>query len=86
MSDICIDYINDIQIYLKSIQVDYSDYNDDLTYYDGYDDVWVVNLNYKTYKFVQNIKNGNAIAVMMISNDTILHDYNKIIEYLKNNL
>ncbi len=79
-----IDYIVDIQTYLDSINIDYSNYDDDLTYYDGYDDVWVVKLKDKSYKFVQNIKNKNAISIMMISSDIILHDYDKIIDYLKN--
>lgn len=81
-----IDYISNIQEYLTSINIDYSNYDDDLTYYDGFDDVWVVTLNNNIYKFVQNLKYGNAIGLMMISNKVILNEYNEIINYLKNNL
>ena len=79
-------YINDIQEYLDSINIDYSDYDDDYTYYDGYDDVWVVKLNNNTYKFVQTIENGNATSIFMSTNNNIFHDYDKIINYLKYNL
>ena len=78
------DYISNIQEFLTSINIDYSDYDDDLTYYDGYDDVWVVTLKNNKYKFVQNLENGNAIGFMMISNDIILYKYDKVINYLKN--
>ena len=80
------DYIELIQDYLTSINVDYSDYDDDRTYYDGYDDVWVVTLNNEKYKFVQNLVNGNAVGLMMSAPGKVLHKYDEIIEYLKNNL
>jgi hypothetical protein len=80
------DYIELIRDYLTSIKVDHSKYDDDRTYYDGYDDVWVVALNNETYKFVQNLKNGKATNIMMISGSISLYKYNEIIDYLKNTL
>jgi predicted MPP superfamily phosphohydrolase len=80
-----VDYIEDIKVYLDSINVDYSDYDDDHSYYDGIDDVWTVTLNKSTYKFVQGC-NTQYPSVFMSHDGDILHTYDEIVEYLKNHL
>lgn len=49
-----IDYIIDILKYLEDKNIDTSNYDDDNTYYDGFDDVYVVNIKDYKLKFVQN--------------------------------
>ena len=78
------DYIEDIKVYLDSIDVDYSDYDDMRTYYDGIDDVWTVTLKNSTYKFVQSTL--QYPSVFMSHDGNSLHSYDAIIEYLKNHL
>ena len=80
------DFFDNIKKFLNIINVDYSDYDDDRKYYDGFDDVWVVNLLGTTYKFVQNIENKKVVGIMMVSNNTILYKYDEIIDYLNKNL
>ena len=47
-------YITNILDFLKSKNINIDDYDDDRTYFDGYDDVLVINLNDEKYKFIQN--------------------------------
>ena len=89
MSDV--DYFEDIKVYLDTINVDYGDYDDDCTYYDGIDDVWTVTLKTSTYnstyKFVQAPTHlEQPRSIFMYNNGNTLHSYEEIIEYLKNHI
>jgi len=48
-------YIINICDFLETNNINISDYDDDLTYYDGFDDVLVIYINEEKYKFIQNL-------------------------------
>ena len=78
-------YIIDILDFLKNKNINIYDYDDDRTYFDGYDDVLVINLNDEKYKFVQNYENGSYKNFTLFENNGIeIKGYSEIVKYFIN--
>ena len=75
------DYIIDIRDFLEGNNINTDDYDDDRTYFDGYDDVLVVNLKGERYKFLQNYKDGFYKNFTLYSNDGEINGYKQIVKY-----
>ena len=75
------DYIIDIRDFLEANKVNTDDYDDDNTYFDGYDDVLVVNLRGEKFKFLQNYKDGCYTNFTLYSKDGEINGYNQIVKY-----
>ena len=79
------DYIIDIRDFLESININTDDYDDDRTYFDGFDDVLVLNLKGESYKFLQNYVKGSYTNFTLFLNDGIeIKGYNEIVKYFIN--
>lgn len=72
------DYIIDIRDFLEANKVNT---DDDYTYFDGYDDVLVVNLRGEKYKFLQNYIDGSYKNFTLYSKDGEINGYNQIVKY-----
>ena len=76
------DYIHEIRDFLDSSSINIDDYDDDRTYFDGFDDVFVVNLKDERYKFLQNYENGRYTYFTLYTPDKgEIHGFNSILKY-----
>lgn len=74
------DYIIDTIKFLDSKGIDY-DYDDDRSYYDGYDDVFIIIIKDERYKLVQNKIDGKYKNFTLYSNNDIINEYENVIKY-----
>ena len=65
---------------------DTSNYDDDRTYYDGYDDVYVVTINGHKLKFVQNYENNKYINFTLYYKNGDFYGYDDIKAELSKNV
>ena len=79
------DFIVELVNWLNDKRVNYT-YDEDLTFYDGYEDILVIYINNIQYKFYQYVMNHQYINFTLLHNNKIINDYDNIIDYLKNNL
>ena len=78
-------YIINICAFLESNNINTDDYDDDRTYFDGFDDVLVVNFKGETYKFLQNYENGSyKNFTLFLNNGTGINSYDEIVKYFIN--
>lgn len=77
-------YITNICDFLETNNINISDYDDDLTYYDGFDDVLVVYINDEKYKFIQNYENGYYKNFTLYINNEEIKGYDEITKYFIN--
>ena len=75
-------YIINICDFLETNNINISDYDDDLTYYDGFDDVLVIYINEEKYKFIQNYENGYYKNFTLYINNEEIKGYDEITKYL----
>lgn len=75
------DYIFNIREFLEKNNINVDDYDDDRTYFDGHDDVLVLNFKDNTYKFLQNYENGTYKNFTLYTNDLEINGYNQIVNY-----
>ena len=77
------DYIIEICNFLEKNGIDTSDYNDDLSYYNGFDDVLVVYLKDERYKFYQTYKDEcYKNFTLNVSTGEIVEGYDNVVQYL----
>jgi hypothetical protein len=81
------DYIRTIINLLEKNGIDITNYDDDLTYFDEFDDVYVLNIRKNlTLKFIQNYYSSEKKYknFTLYYDGKVIKDYDNIINELKN--
>lgn len=79
-------YITNICDFLQTNNININDYDDDLTYFNGFDDVLVLYINQEKYKFIQNYDNGYYKNFTLYINNEEIKGYDEITKYLINKI
>ena len=80
------DFIQELVNWLNDKRVNYT-YDENLTFYDGYEDILVIYINNIQYKFYQYLnQNHQYLNFTLLHNNQTIYDYNNIIDYLQQNL
>lgn len=78
------DYIKEIINLLENNGINVFNYDDDKTYFDGYDDVYVLHINDNLIlKFVQNYIEKDCRNVTLFHSDKMFNGYDNVINELK---
>jgi len=77
------DYIINIRNFLENNNIEY-ECDDDLSYFDGFDDVLVIEIKGETYKLLQNYENSSYKNITLYCDDGPIYNYDNIIKYYEN--
>jgi len=77
------DYNMDICEFLNNNGIDTNDIDDDRSYFDGYDDVLVITIRDRKYKFLQNYMNKCYSDFTLFSEDGEIRGYDEVVKYFK---